>query len=126
LVLCQVAIGVGSFVFTPQVEGLVEQGWNAANETTRTWVETNFNCCGFKGPERNTSCPVVSDQGCGPTLVNYLKTRLRVVEIAAIVVACVQGMSILFSIFLFRSIRTEAEERRALLADARRVNMFRR
>lgn len=126
LILAQVAIGVGAFIFHGQVETVVEQGWTNANETTRQWAEKTFTCCGFKQPgdTPGNNCPVVSSEGCFPKLVDFFKSRLRIVEIIVLVVACVQVMSLLFSIFLFRAVRTEADERRALLADARRVHQF--
>jgi hypothetical protein len=126
LVLAQIALGVAAFAFGPKVETWVEQGWNNADPDARSWVETNLKCCGFKEPSENPTCVANSQatEGCFEVLVDFVDTRLQAVEITAIVLACVQVLALISSCCLFTSIPTAEEERRALLAESKRINNY--
>lgn len=123
LMLAQLGIGIAAFAFGPKVEGWVEQGWERADPDARTWVETNLKCCGFKEPSENPSCVASSGatKACFQVLVDFVDTRLQAVEITAIVLACLQVLALISSCCLFSNIPTADDERRALLAESKRI-----
>jgi ABC-type transport system involved in multi-copper enzyme maturation permease subunit len=119
----QVIVGFVTVKYTSDVQDMVAQGWNKSNTETRQWVEQEFNCCGLFVLEHNcnlnsTSTPTT----CYDKLSDFVETRLKIVQIAAISIGCVQILGLVVSCCLFASIPTKKEEHNRLLDEARRVN----
>jgi len=120
----QMGIGIAAYGFHSDVEGWVKTGWNTINNQTRDWVEQEFSCCGFyNSTDTPGYCPPQTTKGCYYALVDYVKGKLLIVEIAALSIGCVEIFGLILSFCLcarMPNVRKLKQER--LLQEAKKLN----
>jgi hypothetical protein len=79
--------------------------WTNSLDTGRNFLQTEFKCCGYTGPDDNagSQCnPVYEKVGCAPYLNAQLKSTLQNTAKVSLIVGCIQAGAIIMAIILIR------------------------
>lgn len=96
--------------------------WTEASAETQQEIQNALKCCGFDSSQPGTNCPSDATGTCESAIESWIKSSLKNLEIAGIVLGAVELLGLLFGCCLFHAIPSGEEEKRRLLEEARALN----
>jgi len=107
LFISQLVIGLISYENRNGIGNQLRRGWELISDADKVGIQTEFHCCGFWNitDDPGSNCSPTDLIGCGSELISFWKHNLTILGVVGIIVASIQGASIIFSIILYFCIR---------------------
>jgi len=113
LLLAVGAFGIVAFSNFFKVDEVIEDAWEHFDNTTKDWIYTHFDCCGFIKPDNSTYCKDLPKAvGCKDALESWVNSNLTVFIIAAVVIVAFFILGLTLTCCLFCAIPSVEEEQR--------------